>query len=269
MKFSDSSTARTYSDRFTDNSWLEWCRKVLKPTGKDVVDVGCGGGIYSKGFVLCGAKSVLGIDSSEQYIEEAGNFCPDADFQVAQCECTGIESESADIVFERALIHHLDPDQLLANAEEIIRILRRGGLAVVQDRTLENAMSQDDTYWLRRELMNMFPRLIDFEAKRRPCVADYSQTLLNAGFTCVEVTIFSEIRKRYASKEQFDEELAQRKGKSILFRLSDDELRKYRARIMDLCPNDSIVECDQWTIWTGKNSIQQGGAPDAYGAGDL
>ena len=73
----------------------------------------------------------------------------------------------------------------------------------------------------------------------------------------------------YASKEQFDEELAQRKGKSILFRLSDDELRKYRARIMDLCPNDSIVECDQWTIWTGKKSIQQGGAPDAYGAGDL
>jgi len=196
MKFSDSSTARTYSDRFTDNSWLEWCRKVLKPTGKDVVDIGC-------------------------------------------------------------------------DAEEIIRILRRGGLAVVQDRTLENAMSQDDTYWLRRELMNMFPRLIDFEAKRRPCVADYSQTLLNAGFTCVEVTIFSEIRKRYASKEQFDEELAQRKGKSILFRLSDDELRKYRARIMDLCPNDSIVECDQWTIWTGKKSIQQGGAPDAYGAGDL
>ena len=55
---------------------------MLKPTGKDVVDVGCGDGIYSKGFVLCGAKSVLGIDSSEQYIEEAGNFCPDADFQV-------------------------------------------------------------------------------------------------------------------------------------------------------------------------------------------
>ena len=53
------------------------------------------------------------------------------------------------------------------------------------------------------------------------------------------------------------------------FGFSDDELRKYRARIMDLCPNDNIVECDQWTIWTGKKSIQQGGAPDAYGAGDL
>jgi 2-polyprenyl-3-methyl-5-hydroxy-6-metoxy-1,4-benzoquinol methylase len=71
MQFASPATARTYSDRIVDASWSEWAARHLMPAGKDVIDIGCGGGIYSSGFAALGARSVIGIDRSEQYIDEA------------------------------------------------------------------------------------------------------------------------------------------------------------------------------------------------------
>jgi len=76
MRFSDSSTARVYSDRDVDPSWIDWCRNTLDTRGKVIVDIGCGGGIYSNGFLRCGAKMVYGIDSSAQYVNEAKDPTP-------------------------------------------------------------------------------------------------------------------------------------------------------------------------------------------------
>ena len=255
MKFSDAATARTYSDRRVDPSWIEWCRDTIAPEGLTVVDIGCGGGIYSKGFLECGANSVIGVDASEQYIDEARNACPDGEFYVASCDCTGIPDGSVDIVFERALIHHLSFDQQAANALEMFRILRHGGSAVIQDRTIDDVVAQDDQFWIRRELMRMFPRLLDYESKRRPNKEAHSRILSATGFTEVSTSSYAEVRRKYSSALALDEELKRRKGKSILFELTDDELYEYRKHIRQLCPEAGIVECDRWTVWKASKAI--------------
>jgi ubiquinone/menaquinone biosynthesis C-methylase UbiE len=255
MKFSDEATARTYSDRSVDPSWIEWCRETIAPEDLTVVDIGCGGGIYSKGFLKCGAKRVIGVDASEQYIDEARNACPDGEFHVAPCDCTGIPDGSADVVFERALIHHLSFDQQTANALEMFRILRQSGSAVIQDRTIDDVVAQHDQFWIRRELMRMFPRLFDYEAKRRPDREAYARILSATGFTAVTASSYAEVRRKYSSPQALDEELKRRKGKSILFELTDDELYAYRKRIRQLCPEAGIVECDRWTVWKASKAI--------------
>ena len=47
----------------------------IAPVGKDVIDLGCGGGIYVGQFLACGAHGVIGVDSSKPYIEEAQQAC--------------------------------------------------------------------------------------------------------------------------------------------------------------------------------------------------
>ena len=71
VEFSSLSTSRAYSDRDADTSWATWCKREIAPVGKDVIDLGCGGGIYVRGFLACGAHGVIGVDSSKPYIEEA------------------------------------------------------------------------------------------------------------------------------------------------------------------------------------------------------
>src|SRR6476661_9744431 len=73
MQFASPVTARTYSDRAVDRSWSEWAAENLMPAGKDVVDIGCGGGIYSRGFAALGARSVIGVDKTAQYVAEASS----------------------------------------------------------------------------------------------------------------------------------------------------------------------------------------------------
>ena len=41
---------------------------------------------------------------------------------------------------------------------------------------------------------------------------------------------------------------------SRISKLSDEELKQYRERIMTLSPSSSIEECDRWTIWVGKKA---------------
>src|SRR5690349_9008031 len=79
VQFASPAAARTYSDRGVDLSWNEWAAENLQPARKDVVDIGCGGGIYSFGFAALGARSVIGVDKTDQYIAEAKSRVAPAD----------------------------------------------------------------------------------------------------------------------------------------------------------------------------------------------
>jgi len=102
--------------------------------------------------------------------------------------------------------------------------------------------------------MHMVPRLVEYEADRRPKTLEYIHILQEAGFDRIEVKVHAEIRKVYRSKGELTDELMARKGKSILFELSGHELSKYIDRIISMASNSDIVECDQWTMW---KAIQQ------------
>lgn len=254
VDFKSSALERAYSDREVDDDWKAWCVKQLSPAGKDVVDLGCGGGIYARGFAALGTKSVLGIDFSEQYVresKEASASLSNIRFAVGRVEDTGLPDGCADIVFHRAVIHHLSADAQARGAEEMHRLVRAHGVCVVQDRTIEDVESNDPRYWIRATLFEQFPRLLETERKRRPSTDAYSDTLRDAGFARVDVLRFSETRRVYASLDDLVTEILARKGKSILFELSDTELRTYCDALADRHASVPIVESDAWTIWLG------------------
>jgi SAM-dependent methyltransferase len=237
-----------------DRSWNEWARLNLDPMGKDVVDIGCGGGIYSRGFAAIGAKSVIGIDLSLQYLEEARGSSRTGgaiEFRAGNAMATRLPRDGADIVFERALIHHLAGEELEGNVLEARRLLRSGGLLAVQDRTIEDVRSADPRHWIRAALFEAFPRLLDFEAARRPSTAAYADLLRRHGFAAVRILHFEEVRKAYPTFESLRMEILARKGKSILFELSDGELEVYCERLLAKSASLPLVEVDAWMVWLG------------------
>jgi ubiquinone/menaquinone biosynthesis C-methylase UbiE len=254
MQFSSAATARTYSDRSVDSSWNTWAALHLQPDGKDVIDIGCGGGIYSRGFAAIGARSVIGIDQSPQYVDEA-TASVDAGgcvaFRVGRADATGLPGGGADIVFERAVIHHLAERDKQLNAIEAHRLLRPGGVFAVQDRTIEDVQSSSPDHWIRSTLFEAFAHLVDFEKARRPSRSAYTGLLRDNGFASVRELPYAEVRKTYATFDDLQADILSRKGKSILFELDHAALRIYCDRLRDkakMLPLP-LVERDLWTVW--------------------
>ncbi len=71
MDFNTNTTKGIYSDRAVSDWWKKWAQNTIHPKSKIIADIGCGGGIYSKGFFQLGASTVIMVDSSEKYIAEA------------------------------------------------------------------------------------------------------------------------------------------------------------------------------------------------------
>ena len=252
IDFKSSASQRTYSDRVVDDDWKAWCVQQLAPTGKDVVDIGCGGGIYARGFAALGAASVVGVDFSERYVREAQRSSAgvaNIRFDVGTTDQTRLPDECADIVFNRAVIHHLSEEMQALAAFEMYRVLRAGGVCVVQDRTVEDVVSSNPRHWIRATLFECFPRLLDVERRRRPSTKRYGETLRGAGFAKIDVLSYPETRKVHASFDALAADIMARKGKSILFELSDAELRQYCDALAKKSATAPIAESDAWTIW--------------------
>lgn len=252
MDFNASYAADLYSDRAAHSSWQEFCLANLCPEGKDVADIGCGGGIYTLAFVKLGAKSVVGIDISKQYIEESKKQSSDfydINFLVGDATATGLEDSSIDLVFERALIHHFTIELQEQNLCEVKRILRKDGVLAVQDRTIENIINDDPKYWIRSTLFDCFPELLEFEKSRRLTDLAYVSLLKKHQLEVLKTMRFSEVRKVYKSFEELKSEILMRKGKSILFELSDKQLQHYCIKLEEQSLGRDLVEIDEWTIW--------------------
>ena len=103
--------------------------------GKRVLDFGCGNGSNSLLLARRGA-SVCGIDISHDLLAIARERLGRADtplqplFLVASAHDLPFESESFDLVFGIAILHHLD---LRLVSAEVHRVLKPGGRAIFQE----------------------------------------------------------------------------------------------------------------------------------------
>lgn len=255
MDFNSDLGKSIYSNREVSDWWMNWAKTSINPKSKIVADIGCGGGIYSKGFFQLGASTVISIDSSKKYIEEVKTNLAGFNPIIKLNDCTELDlnDSSVDIVFERALIHHLSNDQKLNNLKEIKRVLKPGGRAIIQDRTFQDVSNKDSRFWIRNTLFECFPRLLAFEQARRPDSGQYQELINSSGLEVQKTEKIPEIRKEYSNIEELCNEVSQRKGKSILFELTDDELRMYCQKLRSQAKNGSIVEQDLWTVWILRN----------------
>lgn len=117
-------------ENFLDSAIREYA------AGKDILDYGCYDGWMVPRYREMQPRSITGLDISESAIEKARiTFGLEAKFYVGDAHAMPFPDDSFDLVVGRAILHHLDLDQALA---EIRRVLRRGGKAVFIEPLADN-----------------------------------------------------------------------------------------------------------------------------------
>jgi len=252
IDFHSRANRSTYASRQADTGWRAAIQRIVDPSGKRVADIGCGGGIYSRAWRELGARTVTGVDFSQAMVDAAREQAAglsDITFQQGDAAATGLPPASADIVFQRALIHHLkDYGPCFAEAR---RALAPGGTLIVQDRTPDDVRLPGSAEHLRGYFFECFPRLLAVETGRRPTDTAVRAALDATGFTKAEMSVLWEVRKVHDGWQALKQDLTNRTGRSILHDLSDEELAELILYIGKRLPADGpIVEKDRWTIWS-------------------
>lgn len=75
INFHDANNKYTYAQRNAHISWREMIKNITDIQNKRIIDIGCGGGIYTKELALMGAESVVGLDFSKEILQAAKENC--------------------------------------------------------------------------------------------------------------------------------------------------------------------------------------------------
>src|ERR1700748_182241 len=107
--------------------------RLVAPAGKDVVDVGCGGGTLVRELAAAGARPI-GIEISEEQLATArarddGNG--GARYLVGRAEALPLDDASVDLVIFMRSLHHVSPAHLHAALREARPVLRPDGAVYV------------------------------------------------------------------------------------------------------------------------------------------
>ncbi|WP_449386166.1 class I SAM-dependent methyltransferase [Cellulomonas soli] len=248
MDFHDPANALTYSGRDADPAWGRAVTTLLDATGCTVVDVGCGGGTYAREWLRLGASAVIGVDSSVPILAAArADATAGLVLREGEATATGLPDGSHDIVFARALVHHV-PD-LRPVVAEARRLLRPGGHYLVQDRTMEDVDQPGSPDHPRGWFFEAFPRLRDIEARRRPESGSLRDAMVTQGLDVLAVRTLWEVRRRYPDRDAYLADVSARTGRSLLHELADDELAHLVAQLRRRLPDGPVTEQDRWTLW--------------------
>lgn len=100
--------------------------------GKAVLDVGCGTG-YGADVMATAARSVVGLDMAEEAIRHAISHYrrPNLRYLNMDCRALGFRDASFDVVTSFEVFEHLSAEDAEPYLQVIIRVLRRGGTALV------------------------------------------------------------------------------------------------------------------------------------------
>lgn len=260
IDFHDKQNRQSYALRKVDRSWREAIQQMVNVSGLNVLDIGSGGGIYSRALAEMGAAHVTGVDFSQEMLEaarEQSQGYAQVEFVSGNALETGLPGEEYDLIVERALIHHLALADLESAFREAFRLLRPGGMLLLQDRTPEDCLLPGSKRHIRGYFFERYPRLMRKEIERRPELDTVLQVLQRAGFSRTNAEKLWETRARYPALAALASDLLNRTGRSILHELNDTELQDLVDAISQelqsqLKPGEEIVEEDRWTVWSGK-----------------
>ncbi|HJS93612.1 MAG TPA: class I SAM-dependent methyltransferase, partial [Solirubrobacteraceae bacterium] len=108
--------------------------RLVPVSGRDVVDIGCGGGVLVRALTARGAR-VTGVEISESQLASAirdddGNG---ARYVVGLAQSLPLDDASVDVVVFMRALHHGPQADMLAALGEARRVLRPGGAVYIAE----------------------------------------------------------------------------------------------------------------------------------------
>ena len=103
---------------------------------KNILDCGCGDGMYGHAFLAAGASTYCGQDLSEEAIsrglEAARRLGVEFNLKVGNAKTLLFENNSFDIVFSGDFFEHIDKATKIEVIKESYRVLKPGGVMVIK-----------------------------------------------------------------------------------------------------------------------------------------
>ena len=143
--------------RFSDNSYNELLEqpaiKKLIPDlqGKTVLDLGCGFGLNCKEFALAGATDVVGVDLSENMLEQANSLNKLDNIKYCNISMTDIDklNEKFDFVFSSLAFHYIEDFEMLL--KRIYNVLNDNGILLFsQEHPIVTAVKNGGDNYIKR-----------------------------------------------------------------------------------------------------------------------
>ena len=186
---------------------LAMLERLVAPSGKDVVDIGCGGGALVRALSDRGAR-VTGVEISESQMAEAieHDGGRGARYLVGRAERLPLGDASVDVVVFMRSFHHVPAADLGAALAEARRVIRPGGAVYVAEPLAEGEFFEltrmvDDETEVRAGAQAALARASDAGLDRETTV-DYDAPLTVAGVPGLRVRV---VGADPARAERFDE----------------------------------------------------------------
>ena len=220
----------------------------------DVVDVGCGGGTYTRAWHDWVPRPSSASTPARPILDaarESHGDLPGVSFRLGDAAATGLPAGCADVVFERALIHHV-PDLGAVAAEAFRHPPARRRPADPGPHPGRRRAAR-----LGRSPPGLALRPLPAAARRRERPPPHRGRRLRLSSAPASATSpprpLEEVRRRYADREDYLAEIAARTGRSILHELDDAELGRLVEGLRER------FRTDRWSSGTAGRS----GGPSA------
>ena len=117
---------------------LEVLERLVPLAGRDVLDVGCGHGMFARELAARGARAV-GMEISEAQLGDArdrGGLAP-VQYVIGRGEALPLDDASMDVVAFMRSLHHVPRDAMAGALREAGRVLRPGGVVYIAEPVAE------------------------------------------------------------------------------------------------------------------------------------
>jgi SAM-dependent methyltransferase len=160
--------------------------RLVAPAGKDVVDIGCGGGALVRELAAAGARPI-GVEISDGQLAAARASDGDsgARYLIGRAEALPLDDGSVDLAVFMRTLHHVPAAHMEAALCEARRVLRPGGAVYVAEPLAEGDFFAltglvEDELEVRRAAQQALGRA-ERAGLERAVTVDYDITLRLAG----------------------------------------------------------------------------------------